>query len=474
MYPSWLKPLAHVILPILPESWKRAVYEKMKNNGTNPIQQYAKQLLAQMEESAPEQGATASDWAEPGLPTALRRSCNLIMVTADNNNKFYRMLEKGDGTFEASYGRVGNAGISEIYPMAKWDTKYKEKIRKGYIDQTALFAEVNSDETAISAISVPSVRALITALQQYAKNAIRYHYNVHSGQVTPKQVEEAQSLINGLTQLAQKDTDVSLFNETLLKLYSIIPRKMKNVKEQLLHSIQSDDDLNKVQLMLAKEQDTLDVMRSQVEIQEKQREANPKSPLNLLEIMGLEITPIEAPETITLIRKMMQEESKRFVKAYKVKNLRTERLFDQHLAHQKNQETELFWHGSRNENWMSIMETGLVLRPANAVITGKMFGYGLYFADRFRKSLNYSSIQGATYAGGKSSKAYLAIFKVHTGKALAVKHHEQWHTQLTREVLEKKGDYDSVFARKGVDLVNNEYIVYHENQCTIHYLVEIT
>ena len=38
--------------------------------------------------------------------------------------------------------------------------------------------------------------------------------------------------------------------------------------------------------------------------------------------------------------------------------------------------------------------------------------------------------------------------------------------------LRQHGDYDSLFAEGGIDLKNNEYIVYNEAQCTPRYLVE--
>ena len=33
----------------------------------------------------------------------------LIMVTTQNNNKYYEMKEQGDGTFIVYYGRVGRS-----------------------------------------------------------------------------------------------------------------------------------------------------------------------------------------------------------------------------------------------------------------------------------------------------------------------------------------------------------------------------
>ena len=64
---------------------------------------------------------------------------------------------------------------------------------------------------------------------------------------------------------------------------------------------------------------------------------------------------------------------------------------------------KLLWHGSRNENWMSIISNGLILNP-NAVITGKMFGQGIYFAPKSRKSFGYTSYDGSYWARGNSKR----------------------------------------------------------------------
>jgi poly [ADP-ribose] polymerase 2/3/4 len=405
-------------------------------------------------------------------PKAQYRSCNLIMVSADNNNKFYQMSEKADGTFEVEYGRVGSQPTVLSYPISQWDAKYLEKVRKGYKDQSALFVEGNAAENGLEGISEPLVRQLLKQLRQHAQRSIGYHYYVHSDQVSVKQVQEAQNLLDQLMQAAKIDLDTKAFNAQLLELFAIIPRRMKNVKDFLVQKADDAADLAHIQALLAHEQSTLDVMRSQVEIAEKQKDAS-ATPRSLLEIMGLVVKPVEEKSSIALIQQMMEDQQHRFVRAFEVRSLRSEKAFAEHLQNRSKQNTELFWHGSRNENWLSILENGLVLRPASAVISGKMFGYGLYFADRFQKSLNYSSIHGAYWSGGAASQAFLAIFKVHMGKALKIQKHEASCHDLDEQVLQQKGQFDSVFASRGADLVNNEYIVYNEKQCAIQYLVEI-
>ncbi len=147
--------------------------------------------------------------------------------------------------------------------------------------------------------------------------------------------------------------------------------------------------------------------------------------------------------------------------------------FDAYVNKSKNQKSNLFFHGSRNENWLPILQTGLILRPTNAVITGKMFGYGTYFADKAQKSWGYTSARGSYWAKGGANEAFMALFKVHTGDQLEVQRHQGWMSQLDEKKLKAKGAYDSLFARGGADLRNNEFIVYNEAQTTVEYLIQM-
>ncbi|CAD8053289.1 unnamed protein product [Paramecium sonneborni] len=50
----------------------------------------------------------------------------------------------------------------------------------------------------------------------------------------------------------------------------------------------------------------------------------------------------------------------------------------------------LLWHGSKISNFLSLLTLGLKIAPSWAVNTGAMFGKGIYFADQFSKSYNYT------------------------------------------------------------------------------------
>ncbi len=406
------------------------------------------------------------------------RTAKLIMVTTDNNNKFYDMQEIAGGTFTVSYGRVGGRATLATYNMREWSSKYNEKVRKGYTDQTHLFAEKTVDTVEYADISNPQVALLFNELMQYSKKSVSQNYNVSSDQVTRKQITEAQRMVDLLVSKATLNVDNKEVNNLLLDLYKIIPRKMSNVNDFLFkEKFDTKDALDKLQSHLVNEQNTLDVMRGQVELGEKHKEAmvaEPKEQVNLLDTLGISVDLVTDKDVIKQIQDLMQENASKFKNAYAVTHYKSRKKFDDALNTKKDKKLELFWHGSRNENWISILETSLVLRPANAVISGKMFGYGIYFADKFKKSLNYTSLRGAYWTGGSANQAFLALFDVHVGKQYHIQKHQSWCYELNEENLKKQGaEYDSLFAEGGADLVNNEYIIYNDAQCSIRYLVEV-
>ena len=60
------------------------------------------------------------------------------------------------------------------------------------------------------------------------------------------------------------------------------------------------------------------------------------------------------------------------------------------MEQQKNKACELLIHGTRNPNIFSILKGGLILRPTNAVISGAVYGEGIYHSAHINKSLNYT------------------------------------------------------------------------------------
>lgn len=405
----------------------------------------------------------------------------LVMVTAQNNNKFYKMIPHGD-TFTAEYGRLGNSSYqTKEYPISKFNTIYKQKLAKGYEDKTELIQEAieiekpktNKDEK-YKPIPDNVVALIVERLQQMAKKTIEANYKIKASIVTHAMINEAQQYLNKLATVKT----VKTFNDYLLKLFAVLPRKMSNVSDYLATS---KDDFSEI---ISKEQDLLDVMAGQVythkatEEKEETTDTEIKDKKTILEAMGIEVSQTSDEEK-EHIKKMLGSIAPRFVNAWKVTNLKTQKRFEEY--HNKigaDKEVKELWHGSRNENWWSIITNGLVLRPTNAVITGKMFGYGLYFAPKAAKSIGYTSTYGARWTGGGSNSGFLSIYDVLYGDPFIVnKNYYSYNglNTLNYESLQtRQKGADCLHALKEVTgLREDEIIVYKEEQATIKYLVEV-
>jgi poly [ADP-ribose] polymerase 2/3/4 len=400
----------------------------------------------------------------------------LIMVTAENNNKFYNMRDTGTGIFEVEYGRVEKTCIKESYPSAMWDKKYKEKLKKGYKDVTHLYAEIVTTPTSnqLTPITNIEVKRLIDALQTYAKKSIATNYTVTSDKVTEAQITEAQAALTSLIQFVNKGVKAKDINDKLLHLYHIIPRQMANVKDYLFSDIITKTDVESAQKRLQNEQDTLDVMAGQVALNKASSPTEKEVSANktLLETLGLTVVQVTDPKEITSIKEMMGDQAKQLNKVFKVINIKTQTAFDNHLTKTINKQCRLFWHGSRNENWFNIISTGLLIRPSGAVYSGSSFGDGIYFASKFKKSYGYTSASGSYWAKGNSNTAYLAVYNVNIGKQHIVHSSD---SSLNYSTVQKHG-CDSTYAKPGNGgfLQNEEFIVYKSQQCTIQYLIEVT
>ena len=155
-----------------------------------------------------------------------------------------------------------------------------------------------------------------------------------------------------------------------------------------------------------------------------------------------------------------------------VRNHRTDAAFDVYCKKNDITKMKYFYHGSRSENWWSIINNGLKLNPTNVVITGKMFGQGIYFAPKAKKSAGYTSMQGAYWTHGNSVTGYLAVYKIAYGKPYDVHSHSSSFYSLSDSSLKKRG-YDCLHAHAGQMLMNDEVVVYNENAATIRYLIEL-
>jgi poly [ADP-ribose] polymerase len=394
------------------------------------------------------------------------------MVTGANNNKYYNCFPEGD-QFRVEYGRVDATKTTTYYPMSKWNSQIASKIKKGYQDVTDLKKDLVQEistanpESPYKEIENAAIRAIVEKLQNLARETIRKNYTVKASAVTQDMVDAAQKMIDAL---ANFSSTVEEFNNNLLKLFTIIPRKMGNVRDYLANK---PEDFAQI---ISKEQDLLDVMRGQIYVKQDDEptETVEKKQQTILEELGLEMEEATADD-VALIKTLMNESADKFRKAWRVKNLKTQERFDKFVSENDIKDTRLLFHGSRSENFWSIIKTGLVLRPTNAVITGKMFGYGCYYAPKCQKSIGYTSLSGSYWAHGGNNTAYMALFDVAYGTPYDVYNFDSKYYNLDYNKLQQfKPGANCLHAHadKGM-LRNDEIVVYKEEQMTIKYLIEI-
>ncbi|MCG7380044.1 hypothetical protein MH215_23910 [Paenibacillus sp. ACRSA] len=125
-------------------------------------------------------------------------------------------------------------------------------------------------------------------------------------------------------------------------------------------------------------------------------------------------------------------------------------------------ETMELFHGSRNENILSIMQNGLKIKPKSAVHTGSMLDSGIYSTDASTKFAQYCWGDAGSALGG----TFLFVCEGATGR---IKEYKSAQPQLDSTPR----PYNSVKGAKSPGgLVHNQYILYRENQVKIKYIIE--
>lgn len=388
----------------------------------------------------------------------------LIMVTPDNNNKYYEMSHDGvSSNFQVKYGRVESTAVTGSYSIRDWDKKYREKVKKGYKDVTAFVSTEVTDtkvpETPLAKIAESKVEEFMSLMKRYTDNLVSTTYSVKATNVTQAQVDAAQAAINKLRKLKKKDSMYqSDANELLLELYTIIPRRMSETQHHLLPAIKLED-------ILQGEQDNLDAMASQVAMlkpkAKKTSTKKTKEVKTLLDVLGITMKPTKATKEIEYL--VNQITSHKIESIFEVNKPHEDNYFNTWLASQKNKQTRILIHGTKCTSVIPILEIGLKIRPAgNFQFSGKVYGDGNYFSEVVNKSLGYT---------GYDKDKVLLVYEVHTGNPFI---YDGWYRgnsfPLNYKELQSRG-FDSTYVKAGGGLLNSEIIAYNEQQNRIKYII---
>lgn len=362
-------------------------------------------------------------------------------------NKIFRMLST-ENRIDVEFGHIGNKLYKKSYPLSVWDEIYQEKIKCGYVDQTGLLN--NNNVVTLKLSQTESINEVLENLRAISRQMISDNYRGNMVNVSEEAINKSKELLKKL----EITENVYDFNSILFELFSMIPRKMNNV---IQNTAKDQDDFYKI---IERENDllrNLQVLKTDF--------VSPDIPIICRECTSDEITKIRSMLDTSSLRK--------FKRAWSVTNPEIDQKFSSYMKKNNIKKTRELFHGSRSENWWSILTTKLLLQPSNVVKSGAMFGRGIYFADKADKSMGYTSIRDSRHAAGKSDKGYLAIYEVATGHEYDVK---IWKSSMTdfneSSFIREHKDCNSLHAHAGVNLINDEYIVYNENACRIKYFLE--
>lgn len=391
-----------------------------------------------------------------------------------NSNKFYILeLQEGLGVKPfAVYCEYGRLGSNPQKKYRFFDSEYEakreyEKIKrskesKGYkvvdiqdqASQGQMKVDIKDDNKKDVSQIKNKVHRLIGKLYQSATSYLVSAIQTPLGKISGTQVAKGLSVLKKIEELLEEDNpSMAKYEKLSDEFYSIIPVPFGSRVDKNKFLINDYQKLND-------KKDLLGVMNSVVQAQDTLE----KTLQEKYESLNIQLKPLSSR---TKEYKRIEEKINGTHSQYHRFHVDITDIFavEDMLGHKnfnpKGLETMELFHGSRNENILSIMQNGLKIKPHSAVHTGSMFGSGIYFASDVTKSANYCW----GFSRASEDTYYMFICDIATGN---IKDYENAQSHLTSA----PPNYDSVRGVKGRSLYHDEYIVYNENQVKIKYIVE--
>lgn len=437
-----------------------------------------------------------------------------------NHNKFYviELQKHPDGRYRlfTHYGRLSISNIYEIreeingnpcYDLNEAEAEFEsihkkkltgktvtdkdtgEKSKESYVDVDVVSpqvgsenirgkAEVKKQTTVKIAVDTstydPQIASLLDQLIEENVHSITSMtsikltangYATELGPVTPTHVDRAKKVLDELNDEMDKngtfDAEAKKVQQLNSLFFSLIPKPFsrKIAKEDMIL------DAKKIQ----EEYDILDQLATGVQMGAAMNQ-NTAAKMNAL---GTDIEILtDKKEWNRIVKYILDSRADNHKNSdvwnfkpkmiYKIRIPKERKRYEDSLKKYGNVE-EVF-HGSANSNLLSIIKGGLIIPKSNAPqVCGRAFGNGVYGAVNSSKSMNYSY----GFWGGRKShynNNFLFIADFSMGKI--------YSTDSGKPNGTPPG-FDSLWAKKGRSLYNDELIVYSLSQCTIKYLIEM-
>lgn len=396
-----------------------------------------------------------------GLIPSTYPAAYLTCVNPESNNYKYYWLKPDTDAIHATYGRIGSErgemfGTKDLknpYEPHMFWIRYFEKLSKGYVDQSDIYlspktVDTHKKQKSVSTDFSDASAVLYSKLLKYSKHVVET--NLINKVITFEQIQISRKYFNAM---GQRKT-VKGFNNQLLKLLMVCPRKVRYVDELLASSKQD------FSAIMEREENLIQAMEAVVTANLNPYQTNSFSDIDV------EVYYATEEQKEQVLRHLDISLKSKVKHIYRVIPEKQQKRFNEYIKKKKINNVRQLWHGSRNENWLSIAKNGLSLNP-NAVITGKMFGNGIYFASSSLKSWKYTSYRGSYWANGTEDIAFMGLYAVAYGRphnATAPYHFSQNELEYLHA--------DCVHAHAGTYLQNDEIIFYDEDAIVMNYIVE--
>lgn len=386
-----------------------------------------------------------------------------------NNNKFYKiqLLEIDSNHFDvyAEYGRLGSLSpqstrkpfVHVDLANKHFDKTLSSKIKKGY--QHVLTSDKddndgvnNTKDSKLKNELEDKIYQLIGRLYGYSKSYVKKSITTPLGNLSKKQVDKGRKVLEEIEIILNSGVPSDKYLKLSNEFYALIPFVFGHKVDIAKLLIDSFEKLNE-------RLELLDVMESLVNTNlNSDAEQQYKD-------LGIKLKHLDSSDTKRkeLIDNVEKSKSNNHHFGFNIQNVyEVEYMKNPPEFNPLNVEVMELYHGSRSENIIHILQSGLKIKPASAVHTGSMFGSGIYFANQSSKSANYCWGFGSK---DRNRCYYLLVCEVAVGK---MKEFSDAQPHLTSAPW----GYNSVKGVKGRSLVHDEIIVYKESQVRIKYILE--
>lgn len=387
----------------------------------------------------------------------LRRKFQYTDLTA-NNNKFWTVEYWPDGMMTTSWGRVGQRPqtSSKCVPCAEVEKLIREKERKGYVEvllhAPQPVAAPDDEEVETAPVIDLRVQRFVEWVFREAMTRIEGYLAVEILTMSQAQIDKGRRLLREIQDSQKRKLRAAGREKVAQKVedfYNAIPTKLpaRIDREQIIaaflqHLAEQEDRLNQLEAGLA-------VSRAQ---------ATNTNLTQLAALGGVQLKALEqSNNAYDQIAEYVNRTSSGGFCIHDIFSVHIpgERTAFENETRGKHNVVNLF-HGTRSWNVRHILRSGLIIPDVAA--NGSRMGRGIYFADKARRSLNYTGSQS-------SSRRLLFIADVALGKPKKM-------DGIAMHLKAAPDGYDSVWGT-GSWGGDDEFIVYKPSQQTIRALVTV-